>query len=92
MRTNTRLPSCEREQKNKFDRLLKQSFRRALLSGPLDATFIVYGDFDNYVTGTVYQHKSGGFEGLHSVKIVGYGVQDNVPYWTVQNSWVQKKR
>lgn len=66
------------------------AIQRALLSGPLDATFVVYGDFDNYQAGTVYKHRSGGFEGLHSVKIVGYGVQDGTPYWTVQNSWVSE--
>jgi hypothetical protein len=62
---------------------------RALLSGPLDATFVVYGDFDAYLAGTVYKHESGGFEGLHSVKIVGYGEQNRTLYWTVQNSWVK---
>ena len=61
---------------------------RALMSGPLDATFIVYGDFDSYQVNEVYQHKSGGFEGLHSVKIVGWGqTPEGVLYWTVANSW-----
>ncbi len=60
---------------------------RALLGGPLDATFVVYGDFDGYEAGTVYRHRSGGFEGLHSVKIVGWGEQGGELYWTVANSW-----
>ena len=26
-------------------------------------------------------------QGGHAVLIVGYGVEDEIPYWTVQNSW-----
>ena len=56
--------------------------------GPLDATFNVYSDFHEYAGG-VYEHRSGKYLGLHSVKIIGYGVSNssNVPYWLVQNSW-----
>ena len=57
------------------------------MTGPLDATFIVYADFDEYQPGEIYSHKSGSIVGLHSVKIVGWGEKENVKYWTVQNSW-----
>jgi hypothetical protein len=58
-------------------------------------------DFHNY-TGGVYAHKSGLYDGLHSVKIVGYGTEagtdagtgaggsgsgSGLDYWLVQNSW-----
>lgn len=59
----------------------------AVLQGPLDATFLVYSDFDDYVSGTVYEHKYGGFAGIHSVKIIGYGTLNSTDYWLVQNSW-----
>lgn len=26
-------------------------------------------------------------KGGHAVKIIGWGVEDNVPYWLVANSW-----
>eukprot|EP01127_Copromyxa_protea_P010573 TRINITY_DN2577_c0_g1_i1.p2 TRINITY_DN2577_c0_g1~~TRINITY_DN2577_c0_g1_i1.p2 ORF type:complete len:163 (-),score=34.34 TRINITY_DN2577_c0_g1_i1:6-494(-) len=60
---------------------------RAVMQGPLDATFDVWGDFDDYQAGEIYEHKSGSYEGLHSVKIVGFGVKNGVDYWLVQNSW-----
>lgn len=62
---------------------------QALMSGPLDSLFEVYGDFDDYVGGTVYQHKTGSFEGLHNVKIIGWGEEESTGelYWHVQNSW-----
>lgn len=61
---------------------------RALMQGPLDVTFIVYKDFYQYQPGQVYRHQSGAFDGLHSVKLIGWGqASDGTPYWTVQNSW-----
>ncbi len=55
-------------------------------------TFNVFGDFMGYCLNIippcpVYKHFTGMYEGLHSVKIVGWGEQDNTTYWTVQNSW-----
>jgi len=58
----------------------------AVMEGPVDATFNVWGDFFDYSSG-VYSHQSGGYEGLHSVKIIGFGVEGGVDYWLVQNSW-----
>jgi len=63
------------------------SIMRAVLQGPVDATFDVWSDFDAYQPGEVYEHKSGEYEGLHSVKVVGFGVQNGTDYWLVQNSW-----
>jgi len=58
--------------------------------GPVDATFNIFADFYNYAGG-VYRHTEGAYEGLHSVKIIGWGVEtygsNNTDYWLVQNSW-----
>ena len=56
--------------------------------GPVDATFNVYSDFEDYEDG-VYTHKTGSYKGLHSVKVVGWGHDDasGYDYWIVQNSW-----
>ena len=65
-----------------------EAIMQALMTGPLDTTFMVYGDFDGYKSGQVYKHVSGSFEGLHSVKIIGYGTSSaGEPYWLVANSW-----
>jgi len=69
-----------------------ESIMRALLQGPVDATFDVWSDFDDFPfqKGGVYRHTYGSYEGLHSVKVVGYGVQNGTDYWLVQNSWGAK--
>jgi cathepsin B len=55
-------------------------------NGPFEVAFMVYADFFSYSSG-VYQHVSGGYEGNHAVKVIGYGVDNGVKYWTCANSW-----
>jgi len=55
-------------------------------NGPVEAAFTVYEDFMYYATG-VYQHMTGKMLGGHAVKIIGWGVENGTPYWTVANSW-----
>jgi len=54
--------------------------------GPVETAFTVYTDFANYVGG-IYHHVSGGVEGGHAVRMVGWGVDKGVKYWKVANSW-----
>ncbi|CAD8209473.1 unnamed protein product [Paramecium octaurelia] len=54
--------------------------------GPVEASFTVYEDFLTYKSG-VYQNVAGASLGGHAVKIIGWGVEKNVPYWLVVNSW-----
>jgi len=60
-----------------------------MTNGPVQAVFSVYEDFLHYKTG-VYHHLWGGYVGGHSVKIIGWGVQNNQEYWFVQNSWTNQ--
>jgi len=57
-----------------------------MANGPVETGFTVYRDFYNY-TGGIYQHLSGSAMGGHAVKIIGWGVENNVDYWIVANSW-----
>ncbi|KAJ7370099.1 hypothetical protein OS493_034310 [Desmophyllum pertusum] len=54
--------------------------------GPVEGTFNVFADFPPYKTG-VYKHTSGGPLGGHSVKILGWGTENNTAYWLAANSW-----
>jgi len=57
-----------------------------MTEGPVEAAFTVYDDFENYVSG-IYHHATGSELGGHAVKIVGWGVENNIKYWKVANSW-----
>jgi cathepsin B len=54
--------------------------------GPIEVAFDVYQDFFSYTSG-VYVHKTGSLAGGHAVKMIGWGVLNNVEYWSVANSW-----
>ena len=54
--------------------------------GPVEAAFMVYADFLLYKSG-VYEHTVGDFLGGHAIKIIGWGIENGVRFWTVVNSW-----
>ncbi|KAF6217104.1 hypothetical protein GE061_001457 [Apolygus lucorum] len=55
-------------------------------NGPIQAGFVVYSDFMHYKSG-VYKHVTGSPLGGHSVRVLGWGVEEGTPYWLVANSW-----
>lgn len=55
-------------------------------NGPVEGAFIVYEDFVLYKSG-VYKHVSGSELGGHAIKMLGWGVEEGVPYWLCANSW-----
>ncbi|XP_057654668.1 cathepsin B [Diorhabda carinulata] len=64
----------------------KQIQTEIFMNGPVEGAFSVYADFVNYKSG-VYQHTTGPFLGGHAIRIIGWGVERNTPYWLVANSW-----
>lgn len=57
-----------------------------MTNGPVEVSFTVYNDFLTYKSG-VYHHVSGAALGGHAVKMIGWGVENNTPYWLLANSW-----
>jgi len=56
-------------------------------NGPITVAFTVYDDFLTYSSGVYAHGPNAKALGGHSVKIIGYGVENSVKYWTVANSW-----
>ena len=54
--------------------------------GPVQAGFFPGDDFFNYKQG-IYIHKEGFINPGHSVKIIGWGVENGTNYWLCVNSW-----
>ena len=57
--------------------------------GPIQAGFFVYEDFMHYQSG-IYEYTHGRKLGGHAVVIIGWGEENDNPYWIVQNSWGNK--
>ncbi|KAK6056665.1 papain family cysteine protease [Cooperia oncophora] len=60
--------------------------REIMKNGPVTASFHVYEDF-NYYFGGIYKHSAGSYIGNHAVKIIGWGKENDTPYWIIANSW-----
>ncbi|XP_027202599.2 cathepsin B-like [Dermatophagoides pteronyssinus] len=54
--------------------------------GPVEGGFTVFSDFPNYKSG-VYKRNSNKNLGGHAIKIIGWGIEDDSPYWLCVNSW-----
>ncbi|XP_075214943.1 cathepsin B-like cysteine proteinase 4 [Lycorma delicatula] len=54
--------------------------------GPVTATFDVYSDFGYYKTGVYIKTSNKKIE-KHSVKIFGWGDENDVSYWLAANTW-----
>ncbi|XP_056632606.1 cathepsin B-like [Diorhabda sublineata] len=60
--------------------------RDIMQHGSVEATIKVYEDFLSYQLG-VYSYTMGDLVGEQSIRIVGWGVEDDLPYWRAANSW-----
>ncbi|XP_050438004.1 cathepsin B-like isoform X2 [Adelges cooleyi] len=58
-----------------------------LVYGPVEASFKVYDDFYNYKSGVYIKSENASFLGGHAVKLIGWGVENETPYWLLVNSW-----
>ncbi|KAL4464660.1 hypothetical protein ABPG74_011221 [Tetrahymena malaccensis] len=61
--------------------------REIMAHGPVQASFSVAADFLTYSSGVYIRNPQLKYEGGHSVKIIGWGVEGNTPYWLIANSW-----
>jgi len=79
---DTTMPNGKKGPKCDMDKMKKE----IMTNGPLFASFKVMQDFGQYKSG-VYTHKTGKKRGMHAVMVIGWGKEDGVDYWLIQNSW-----
>lgn len=62
--------------------------KEIMKNGPVTSMMLIYNDYYNYISG-IYNH-SGSLDdylGFHAISIIGWGVEDNVKYWIIQDSY-----
>jgi len=64
----------------------EQMQEELMKNGSIESMMVVYDDLYAYKSG-IYKHTTGSMSAAHAVKIVGWGVEDGVKYWTIANSW-----
>lgn len=69
-----------------FSSSIEKSKQEIYYNGPVQAIFSVYADFSNYQSG-VYYHTQGEFLGIHTVEVLGWGVENGMKYWLCKNCW-----
>ncbi|KAJ6215498.1 hypothetical protein RDWZM_009998 [Blomia tropicalis] len=67
---------------NNVDQIKKE----IMTHGPVEADFEVFSDFVQYKSG-VYRRHSDRHLGGHAIRILGWGIENKVPYWLCANSW-----
>ncbi|XP_025418162.1 cathepsin B-like cysteine proteinase 3 [Sipha flava] len=55
--------------------------------GPVEASFDVYDDFPSYESGVYQKTENASYLGGHAVKLIGWGKENEIPYWLMVNSW-----
>jgi hypothetical protein len=61
--------------------------RDIIANGPVQTGMNIYNDFSNYENGIYIYDKISTLKGGHSVRIIGWGIEGNVPYWICANQW-----
>ncbi|EEQ98799.1 cathepsin b, putative [Perkinsus marinus ATCC 50983] len=72
-----------------FGRLpaIPQNIKQEIFTnGPVIGALTIYEDIRVYKAG-VYVHQTGSFQGIHTLKIIGWGVESGQDYWLAVNSW-----
>jgi cathepsin B len=55
-------------------------------NGTIIVTFDLYEDFITYSSG-VYEQVTGIQLDIHSARLIGYGIENGIPYWLCVNTW-----
>ncbi|VVC30633.1 Peptidase C1A, papain C-terminal,Peptidase C1A, propeptide [Cinara cedri] len=61
--------------------------RDIFIHGPIETKFSVYSDFLSYKSGVYVKSSNTTYLGGLSVKVIGWGEDNGVPYWLMVNSW-----
>lgn len=65
--------------------------KEIMKNGPVTSMMNIYQDYYNYKSG-IYSHSGGNnILGFHAITIIGWGVENNIKYWIIQDSYGTSK-
>ena len=73
--------------KTKFLEDEKSIKKEIIENGPVTSMMIIYKDYYDYKSG-IYNHiGEDDYLGFHAISIIGWGIEDNIKYWIIQDSY-----
>ena len=66
----------------------EESIKKEIMrTGPVTSMMYIYNDYYDYKSG-IYIHNGGdNYLGFHAISIIGWGVENNIKYWIIQDSY-----
>ena len=66
----------------------EESIKKEIMkNGPVTSMMNIYNDYYDYKSG-IYIHTGGdNYLGFHAISIVGWGIENNIKYWIIQDSY-----
>ena len=66
----------------------EESIKKEIMkNGPVTSMMYIYNDYYDYKSG-IYIHNGGdNYLGFHAISIIGWGIEDNIKYWIIQDSY-----
>ena len=66
--------------------------KEILTNGPVTSMMYLYNDYFNYKSGVyIHNNKYQNVLGFHSITLMGWGIEDGVKYWLIQDSYGESK-
>lgn len=60
---------------------------KELQRGPIACGILAGDDLEAYTGGIISAPKKETWGNNHAISVVGYGVENGIPFWKVRNSW-----
>ena len=61
--------------------------KEIMKNGPVTSMMYLYNDYYDYKSGIYIHNKGYNYLGFHAISIIGWGVEDNIKYWIIQDSY-----
>ena len=61
--------------------------KEIMKNGPVTSMLYVYNDYYNYKSGIYVHTGDKNYLGFHAIAIIGWGIENNIKYWIIQDSY-----